>query len=55
VRDVFHRAATVIDIDPEANHRLGRVRLRYDDGKVVAFALVGLHIEVLPRESAPLP
>jgi len=51
VRDVLRREATVIEIDPHANHRLGSAKLRYDDGKVIAWALVSSHIDVVGKES----
>lgn len=39
VSDVFHRIATVMEIDPKSAHGLGKVKVRYDDGREVSFAL----------------
>jgi hypothetical protein len=39
VRDAWRREATVIEIDAEAEHGLGKVKVRYDDGKIVTFTL----------------
>jgi hypothetical protein len=51
VRDVFRREATVIEIDPHAIHRLGKVKLRYDDGKVSTWALAGSQVDPVRKES----
>jgi hypothetical protein len=47
--DGFHRECTVIEIDPKAEHGLGKVVIRYDDGKVMTFALVASGLR--PREN----
>ena len=39
VSDVFHRIATVVEIDPKSAHGLGKVKVRYDDGRELSFAL----------------
>jgi len=39
VSDVYHRIATVMEIDPKSAHGLGKVKVRYDDGREVSFAL----------------
>ena len=39
VSDVYHRIATVMEIDPQSAHGLGKVKVRYDDGREVSFAL----------------
>ena len=40
VSDAFHRVATVVEIDPKSSHGLGKVKVRYDDGREVSFMLV---------------
>jgi hypothetical protein len=39
VSDAFHRVATVIEIDPKSTHGLGKVKIRYDDGREMSFML----------------
>lgn len=39
VLDAFNKEATVIEIAPRSNHGLGKVRVRYDDGREAAFML----------------
>jgi hypothetical protein len=39
--DAWQRECTVVEIDPRAEHRLGKVVVRYDDGKIVTYALAG--------------
>jgi hypothetical protein len=40
VFDVFRKEATVVELDPKANHGLGNVKIRYDDGRELSFMLV---------------
>jgi hypothetical protein len=40
VVDTFHHIATVIEIDPKSNHGLGKVKVRYDDGRETSSMLV---------------
>ena len=40
VVDAFHQIATVIEIDPKSNHGLGKVKVRYEDGREVSSMLV---------------
>ena len=40
VSDAFRRIATVMEIDSKAAQGLGKVKVRYDDGREVSFALV---------------
>ena len=39
VVNAFGREATVVEIDPKANHGLGRVKVCYEGGQEAAFAL----------------
>lgn len=39
VVDAFHKETTVVEIDPKSNHGLGKVKVRYDDGREVTFSL----------------
>lgn len=39
VRDAYGKEALVVEIDGKANHGLGRVRVKYDDGRELAMAL----------------
>jgi hypothetical protein len=48
VLDVCRRETTVIEIDPKANHNLGRVRVRYDHGREAATMLAGSGLIPLP-------
>jgi hypothetical protein len=41
VLDFYGRECTVVKLDPKANHGLGRVKVRYDDGREPTFALAG--------------
>ena len=40
VLDLFRKETTVVEIDPKSNHGLGKVKVRYDDGREATFALV---------------
>lgn len=39
VVDVGRREATVLEIDPKASHGLGKVKVRYDGGQEITYAL----------------
>jgi hypothetical protein len=39
--DAWQKECTVVAIDPHAEHRLGKVVVRYDDDKIATYALVG--------------
>ena len=39
--DVFRKETTVVEIDLKSNHGIGKVKVRYDDGREVAFVLGG--------------
>ena len=39
VLDVYRKQSTVVEIDPKAEHGLGKVKIRYDDGREVTFML----------------
>jgi len=49
VLDVFGKETTVIEIDAKANHGLGRVRVRYSDGREGAFALAASGLKCIDR------
>ncbi len=49
VLDVFHKRGTVIEIDSQSNHGLGKVRVRYDNGREAAFMLVGSPLRTAPQ------
>jgi len=39
VLDAYRKEATVIELNPKSNHGLGSVKVRYDGGREVSFAL----------------
>ena len=39
VLDTFGKETTVVEVDPRSNHGLGKVKVRYDDGREATFAL----------------
>jgi hypothetical protein len=49
VVDTFHRIATVVEIDPKSNHGLGKVRVRYDDGREISSMLVAPGLSPIPH------
>jgi hypothetical protein len=53
VIDFLRHEATVIEIDPRSNHGLGSVRVRYDDGREVAFAIAASGLRSLSQASSP--
>ena len=50
VRDAWRKEATVIEIDTEAEHRLGKVKVRYDDGRVMTFMLAASGLDPVKDE-----
>jgi len=47
VKDAFGNHGTVVDVDPTAEHGLGRIRVRFDDGREVVVALNASGLELL--------
>lgn len=45
VRDTWGHEYTLTAIDPAANHGLGEIRLKRDDGEVIAHAVVAHGLE----------
>ena len=45
VRDFLGRPGTVTAVDPKANHGLGSIRVRFDDGRELAVAAVAHGLE----------
>ena len=41
VQDFRGQTGTVLEVDPKAEHGLGRIRVKFDDGRELSFALVG--------------
>jgi len=41
VLDVYGKETTGVEIDPKSNHGLGKVKVRYDDGRKESFMLAG--------------
>jgi hypothetical protein len=50
VLDVFRKETTVVEIDLKSNHGLGKVKVRYDDGREVAFMLGGSGLTPIQHE-----
>jgi hypothetical protein len=51
VSDTWGKRAIVTEIDATAEHGLGRIRLRYDDGRELSYAVVAHDLKrVLDRE-----
>ncbi len=50
VRDAFRREAVVIEIDPKAEHGLGKVSVRYDDGRILSWMLIAAHLEPVQND-----
>jgi hypothetical protein len=49
VLDAYRKEATVIELDPKTNHGLGSVKVRYDDGRELSFALAASGLTPVPR------
>jgi hypothetical protein len=51
VLDAFHKETTVTEIDSKSNHGLGKVKVRYDDGREMSFMLAASGLSpVLDKE-----
>ena len=52
VHDVFgdQNLATVTKIDLAADHGMGRITVRYDDGRIGNFAAIAHGLELIPKE-----
>jgi hypothetical protein len=50
VLDVFRKETTVVEIDPKSNHGLGKVKVRYDDGRELSLVLRGSGLSPLHGE-----
>lgn len=50
VLDTFHKETTVVEIDPKSNHGLGRVKVRYDDGREASLMLAASGLTPLQHE-----
>lgn len=51
VVDAFHKEATVIEMDAKSNHGLGKVKVRYDDGREVSLMLAASGLSPRPNAS----
>lgn len=53
VLDVYGKTATVAEIDPKSNRNLGKVTVRYDDGRELSFMLAasGLKLAEHPQKT----
>jgi hypothetical protein len=49
VLDAYRKEATVIELNPKSNHGLGSVKVRYDDGRELSFALAASGLKPIPR------
>jgi hypothetical protein len=47
VKDAWGNQATVLDVDPTAEHGLGQIRVQYDDGREVTVALMASGLELV--------
>ncbi len=50
VRDTWGNEHTVILIDPEAEHGMGVIRIRRDDGKELAYAMIAHGLKPVTKE-----
>lgn len=50
VLDVYGKEAIVLHIDSKSNHNMGKVTIRYDDGREVSFALIASGLRPLESE-----
>jgi len=51
VLDAFHKETTVIEIDLESNHGLGKVKVRYDDGREANFMLASSGLSTVAKKN----
>lgn len=49
VQDAFGNQGTVVEVDPRAEHGLGRIRIHFDDGQEVTVALMASGLELLTK------
>lgn len=49
VLDVFRKEAIVVELDAKANHCLGRVKVKYDDGREASFMLAACGLAPKPK------
>jgi hypothetical protein len=49
VKGFMGRLGTVVEVDRRANHGMGRVRVRFDDGREVDFAYVASGLEIIDK------
>jgi len=49
VLDVYGKAGTVVEIDSASNHNLGKVTVRYDDGRELSFMLAASGLSPIQR------
>jgi hypothetical protein len=50
VLDAFRKETTVTEIDPKSDHGLGKVKVRYDDGRELTFMLAASGLSPVLRE-----
>jgi hypothetical protein len=48
VLDAYNKTCTVIELDPHSNHNLGKVKVRYDDGRELTYMLTASGLRLLP-------
>ena len=52
VVDAFHKETTVTEIDPKSNQGMGKVKVRYDDGREMSFMLASSGLSLIqPKET----
>jgi len=49
VTDTWGNAAVVTEIDRKVEHGLGRIRIRYDDGRELAYSVVAHGLKPVDR------
>jgi hypothetical protein len=49
VRDPWGQGATILSVDPKANHGLGRIRIRQDDGREADLAYVASGLQPIEK------
>jgi hypothetical protein len=53
VKGFMGRLGTVVEVDRRANHGIGSVRVRFDDGREATFAYVASGLEIINEEASP--
>ena len=51
VRDIWGKEAVVLEIDASAEHGLGRLRVRYDDGRELNYSMLGHPFSPISKSS----